>query len=162
MGLSSRSNVVSLTWRWFDATSQYAGFTPRHWCEMHDSVSCAFRFSRCVGVRSRSFVQLGQLHFPSHVVVGPAVHLRSGVGVQSLLSQVCLKRATWVRPLLRVVRRRRASLGVQDNRCTWAWCRSVRAMRRAGGTRPSSTEATKLRRLVRSVRTFTGVVIWYS
>ena len=44
-------------------------------------------------------------------------------------------------------------------RRTWAWCRSVRARKRAAGTRPSSTEATKLRRLVRSVRTFMGVVV---
>ena len=32
----------------------------------------AFRFGRCVQAPSRSLVQLGQLHFPSHDVVGPA------------------------------------------------------------------------------------------
>ena len=32
-------------------------------------------------------MRLGRLHFPGHVVVGPAMLLRPGVGVQSLLSQ---------------------------------------------------------------------------
>ena len=41
--------------------------------------------------------------------------------------------------------------GRAETRRTWAWHRSVRARRRAGGTRASSTEATKLRRLVRSM-----------
>ena len=33
----------------FNATSQYASFTPRCWWEMRDFVSNAFRFCRCVG-----------------------------------------------------------------------------------------------------------------